>query len=328
MSRDTTQAVASPAWACDRGGHLWPKDRETVAPDGARIRYTVRGQDGPWLVLAAGFLCPDNFWRYLVPHFERDHRVLVLNYRGVGASTDPREPGFRARNVRADDYTVERFAGDVGAVIEAEDARDVTLVGHSMGCQVALETWRQQEERAEERGGANRIGALVLVTGPYASPMHTFYGSKLGLYLFPLAYAGIPLMPRVVQRAIGRSLRLPVVIPVARWIQALGPRTPAEAMQGFFEHFGSVDPMIILKIAKGMHDFDAGPWLSDVAVPSLVVVGSQDRFSPPELGELMVDVLPDAELVEIEGGTHAALIEFPDAVHAAIEAFLERVAGQ
>jgi hypothetical protein len=30
-------------WAGDRGGHEWPKNREVVATDGARIRYPVRG---------------------------------------------------------------------------------------------------------------------------------------------------------------------------------------------------------------------------------------------------------------------------------------------
>jgi pimeloyl-ACP methyl ester carboxylesterase len=306
-------------WPGDRGGHVWPKDREVVTGDGARIRYTVRGaEDGPWLVLCSGFLCPDNFWTDLGPLLMERYRVVVLNYRGVGASTDPRRPGYRAHNVRSSDYTIERFAGDVTAVLEAEEATDVTVIGHSMGCQVALQTWRS---------APGRVASLVLVTGPYASPLHTFYGSNLGVYLFPLASLGLPLLPRPLQRAITKLPRLPIAMAVARSARALGPDTPRAGMQAYFRHFGEVDPLVALKIAKGMHRFDAGPWLDQVDVPVQVLVGSDDRFSPPELGEVMVATIPDAELVQIEGGSHAALIEHPLEIHDAIASFLHRRLG-
>lgn len=315
----TAAAAAPTSWPGDRGGHLWPKDREVVSDDGARIRYTVRGRpDGPWLVFCAGFMCPDTFWRHLGPLLLERYRCVFLNYRGVGASTDPREPGYRGWRVRAGDYTIERFAGDVVDVIEAEDAHQVTLVGHSMGCQVALEGWRQARDR---------VSALALLTGPYASPLHTFYGSKLGARLFPLAYVGIPAMPRPLQKQVGRVLRLPIAMPVARLVRALGPQTPAEDMRGYFQHFGTVDPMVVLKIARGMHDFDAGPWLHTVDVPTLVVVGSEDTFSPPELGEVIIRHVPDSELVTIDGGTHGALLEFPAEIHDAMADFLHRSLG-
>ncbi|MBW3659645.1 MAG: alpha/beta hydrolase [Actinobacteria bacterium] len=315
MSAPSTTETA-PAWPGDRGGHVWPKDREVVAEDGARIRYTVRGpEDGPWMVLCSGYMCPDNFWMYAAPTWMETHRVVVLNYRGVGASTDPRPPGYRALGVSSSDYTVEKFADDVASVLAAEGALDVAVVGHSMGVQVALQTWRTVP---------HRVAALSLITGPYASPLHTFYGSKLGIYLFPFASLGLQLSPRRVQRLVGLTLRSPIALPLARLIRALGPETPYEGMRPYFEHFDRVDPMVALKIAKGMHRFDAGPWLDEVDVPVQVVVGSEDRFSPPALGERMVEVLPDAELVEIEGGTHGALIEYPDEIARAVSEFLDR----
>lgn len=324
LHRDAPPA-AGHDWPGDRGGHLWEKDREAVTRDGARIRYTVRGEDGPWIVLCAGFLCPDNFWRYLVPALEPDHRVVVLNYRGVGASTDPRPPGPRSRNVSSDDYTIGRFAWDVRAVLDAEDAGAVTVLGHSMGCKVALETWRQERQAAGEESPPNRVSSLVLVTGPYASPLKTFYDTDVMARLFPFLYTGIGILPRRAQYAITRSLRLPVAMPVARLVKALGPDTPEEAMEGYLHHFGEVDPMIALKIAKGMHQFDAEPWLGEVDVPTQVIVGTEDRFSPPELGRHIVDAVPEAELVTIEGGTHGAIIEFPDQIAAAVRDFMERV---
>jgi pimeloyl-ACP methyl ester carboxylesterase len=310
---------SAPHWPGDRGGHLWPKDREVVASDDARIRYTVRGNpDGPWVVFLAGFMCPDNFWQYVGPLLFDRYRCVFLNYRGVGASTDPRPPGYRGMNLRPGDYTIEKFASDVASLLAAEDATEVTLIGHSMGCQVALETWRQSRDR---------VAALALVTGPHTSPLHSFYGSKLGTHLFPVAYFGLPAVPRPLQKQIGKLLRLPIAMPVARMIRALGPQTPPEAMAGYFEHFGNVDPMIVLKIARGMHEFDSSPWLHDVSVPTLIVVGSEDRFSPPELGEVVLQHVPDSEIVTIVGGTHGAIIEFPAEIHDVLSDFLHRVSG-
>lgn len=312
-SSDTIRDGSSP-WPGDRGGHLWDKEREVVTEDGAHIRYTVRGDaDGPWMVLCAGFMCPDNFWRDIGPLFMERYRVIVMNYRGVGASTDPREPGFRSHNVRSSDYTIERMAGDVIAVLEAEDATDVTAIGHSMGCQVALQV---------QHDAPDRIAALALVTGPYTSPLHSFYGSDIGTYLFPFVYLGLPLLPRAMQWSIVKAVRLPVNMAVARLVRALGPHTPKEGMELYFQHFGNVDPMITMKIAKGMHRFDSRPWLDEVDVPTLVVVGRADTFSPPELGQELVGLMPDAELVTIEGGTHGALIEFGPEIHDAIASFL------
>jgi pimeloyl-ACP methyl ester carboxylesterase len=299
---------------------VWAKDREVAAEDGARIRYTVLGdragaRDERPIVLCAGFMCPDNFWEHLGPALAERHPVVVLNYRGIGASTHPREPGYRARNLHPEDYTIERFAGDVAAVLDAEGFTDAVAIGHSMGCQVALQLWRSRPDL---------VSGLVLVTGPYASPLHTFYGSKLGLYLFPFAYFGVPMLPRPVQRQILRALRLPIAMPVARLIRALAPHTPAEGMKRYFDHFSEADALIVLKIARGMHEFDAGWWLHEVDVPVQVLVGSIDTFSPPAIGEALLAALPDAELSSVEDGTHGALLEFPDEIHDAIADFLHR----
>ncbi len=59
-----------------------------MTDDGTVVRYATRGpRSAPWIVCCAGYLCPDNFWRDLAPDLARDHRLIVLNYRGIGASS-------------------------------------------------------------------------------------------------------------------------------------------------------------------------------------------------------------------------------------------------
>lgn len=72
-------------WGPKTAGELWHKDRNVRSFDGTCVRYTRLGsQDAPVVALCAGFLCPDTYWRYLVPRarpaFPR--AVLELPARG------------------------------------------------------------------------------------------------------------------------------------------------------------------------------------------------------------------------------------------------------
>jgi len=282
----------------DRGGHVWPKERGTAASDGTVLRYTVVGDDGPWVVLCSGFLCPDNWWAWYAAQLAETHRVLVGNVRGIGASHDPAAGS-------PEPWSIGAFAGDVHAMMDAAGARDALLVGHSMGCQVALETWRRDV-------GGDRVAGLGLVTGSYRGPLHDFYGTSVGHHLFPLLEHGSRLLPDRLVAAAPQVLRLPIAMGVARGIGALSSHTPYAGARGYFEHGARLDGRTVLDMAAAMRAHDAGPWLGEVDVPVLVVVAENDTFTPPHLGWELRDALPDGELHLIRDGSHGALVEFPD----------------
>lgn len=68
--------------------------------------------------------------------------------------------------------------------------------------------------------------------------------------------------------------------------------------------------------------------MSELTMPALVVHGSDDLAIGIERGRALADLLPNGELVEIEGGGHAANLTHPADVNAAIAAFLERVGSR
>jgi pimeloyl-ACP methyl ester carboxylesterase len=306
--------MAQPA---DRGGHIWAKDRETCSADGTAIRYTVRGDgDGPWVVLCPGFVCGDNFWTYLVPELESSHRVAIPNYRALGASGLPRDPGPFGLGLRSSDYSIERHAEDVVAVLETEGIASCVLVGHSMGTQVALEVYRAL--------GSERVAGIGLVTGPYASPLKTFYGTGLGARIFPLAYFAARVAPEPLVRLTTRIAHLPGILDLAQVGGAIGPRTPRDPMHLWLEHVAELDAGAMVRVAKGMHHHDASDLLDDIEVPALVVSGTKDTFTPPHVGAEMAERIPDCEILVVDGATHCALIEEPRAVNDAILSLLDR----
>ncbi|MFO7778731.1 MAG: alpha/beta hydrolase [Nitriliruptoraceae bacterium] len=293
----------------DRGGHLWAKDRTATSVDGARIAYTVRGPVGaPPVLLCAGYLCPDNFWRDLAPGLAVDHRVVLLNYRGVGASSEARGDALPPD---ASGYSMELLAADVAAVADAEGIGEAMVVGHSMGVEVALALWRTRPDL---------VGALALIAGPYASPLLTFYGSRIAAAVFPFVSVSVPALPRALTGVAMRALELPITLPVARKIRALGPHTPDEGMRDYRWHLSEVDPRTAIWTARGMHDFEPTPWLHEVDVPALVIVGSADAWAPAEVGERLVGMLPDARLLVIPEGSHGLPIEFPELIEQQLRA--------
>lgn len=72
------------------------------------------------------------------------------------------------------------------------------------------------------------------------------------------------------------------------------------------------------------HDNGALPWLEEIDVPVLIVVGSEDK--PALSAATFIErVVPHARAIVITRSGHAANMHKPDAVNAAIRAFLGRL---
>jgi pimeloyl-ACP methyl ester carboxylesterase len=71
---------------------------------------------------------------------------------------------------------------------------------------------------------------------------------------------------------------------------------------------------------------DSRPTLSTIDVPVLVLVGEEDRLTPPADSEAMVAALPSARLSRVEGTGHLAALERPAEVADLIASFLKEVA--
>jgi pimeloyl-ACP methyl ester carboxylesterase len=76
-------------------------------------------------------------------------------------------------------------------------------------------------------------------------------------------------------------------------------------------------------VAARRADFRAR--LGELRLPALVIYGSKDTIAPPADAAALAADIRGAERVEIPGGGHYLYRERADALHAAIDAFLERL---
>ena len=112
----------------------WP--RLAISADGTPISFESYGSGEPTLVFVHGWSCDARYWREQIPHFSKNHRVIVLDLAGHGHSGMGRT-----------EYTMRSFGEDVKAVAEASGSRSVILVGHSMGGSVIAEAARLMADR-------------------------------------------------------------------------------------------------------------------------------------------------------------------------------------
>jgi pimeloyl-ACP methyl ester carboxylesterase len=301
-------------------GVTWPKDRTVETSDGARLAYTFLGPEPgrqagrgqPVVALCSGLLCADSWWYYLAPALaDAGWRVLVWHSRGIASSTLP-------RTGTKDAFTIPRVAEDLAEIAAAEGLDQLVLIGHSMGVQVALEFYREHPEQ---------VTALVSLTGPYASPIPTLYRRpEINWFVYqplrPLMHLVPTPMLRLVWWALWGYVPFP---PVAQLIGAFGPRTDPAVINSYAAHARSRHPRVVLRIAEGMHGHSAKDLLPYVDVPTLIVVGGRDPFSPPELGRRMAEAIVDSELRTAPLGTHGTIIEYPDLVNDWVLDFMARL---
>lgn len=71
-----------------------------------------------------------------------------------------------------------------------------------------------------------------------------------------------------------------------------------------------------------LYSLDLRPHLATVAMPVLIVVGSEDQATPPAMARELQGLLPDARLIELPGVAHGPQIQEPGTFLAAVRSFL------
>ena len=272
--------------------------------DGTRIYYRSEGSGFP-LVACNGILCSVGYWAYMRPFFRKRARMVVWDYRGHGSSEIPRHPSH---------MTIGAYCGDLKAVMDALSIEKTVLIGHSMGVQVILEFYRRYPER---------VMGLIPVCGTYGYPFTTFYDRPwTGKVLAPLLYSGEK-HARLVERLLKPLLGTPVPIPLARATGSIHwYLCPREIMKDYFHHIATLDFATGFRAMQGMATHTAEDVLERVRVPTLIIAGEKDPFTPAWIAEKMWRTIPGAELLIIPQGTHTALVENPTLMHLRMEIFL------
>jgi pimeloyl-ACP methyl ester carboxylesterase len=257
----------------------------TAKINGLDLYFERHGEQGDPLVLVHGFTGDVSDWRYQVPEFAPDHRLLIFDLRGHGRSEAPRD---RAA------YTVDQMADDTEALVAEVGFERYHLLGHSMGGAVVQEIALRRPRRllsltledTSYRFGLGRNEAVR----QWAAMRHRLAEEQGMRAVADMPPAGPPPPHQTEERRAEERERL--------------SRMSVDAFIGAWEH--------ALENWPGVRDR-----LSEIAVPTLVICGELDGTQfVPETGERRLAGLAAAAHVLAEEIPGARLAMIPEAGHA------------
>jgi len=283
----------------------------TEGEDGTRIHWSRVGPERsppgpalPTLVCCDGIGCDGFAWKYLVRDFAPRHRIVRWHYRGHGRSGMP----ANRNNVGFDD-----LCGDLGAVLAATRTKDPVLLGHSMGVQVCLEYHRRHP---------SLVRGLILLCGSHGLPLDTFHDSKALKTIFPSMLTAAERWPAAMALFWRLGCTAELSYQIATRLEVNGNLVRREDFLPYFVHLAGMDPRLFLGMLRNASEHTAWDHLPEIDVPTLIVAGTKDTFTPYWLSEEMHDRIPGAQMLTVPGGTHVAPIEHPELIALRLEKWL------
>jgi pimeloyl-ACP methyl ester carboxylesterase len=249
-------------------------DVRRLTVNGVNLAVDIAGE-GPAVLFIHGYPLDRTLWRHQVDHLVGFRRIAP-DLRGMGLSDAP-DLG----------YSMTTYADDLAALLDSLGVDEVALVGLSLGGYVAFEfvrRWRRrvralvlmdtrsEADSAEGRRARDLAAAAVREGGPAA----------IADAMMPKLFARED--PKEVSGA-DEVRRMILASPAAGIAGALG------AMRD------RPDSTSLLPTLGG--------------IPTLVVVGEDDRVTPPDTARAMAEAIPGARLQVVPGAGHLTPIEQP-----------------
>jgi pimeloyl-ACP methyl ester carboxylesterase len=283
-------------------------------PDGTSLYVERYGPtDAPAIVLTHGAGANRTSWYYAIRSLSERFQVIVWDMPGLGHST----------KAGHGDYSLERHARDLEAVLGVADGRVALLVGHSMGGMVLLTFCRLFPQHL-----GSKVRGLALVDTSYTNPARTttaagFIRAIQKPVLEPLLHVTAWLAPLV-------------------WLMSwMGYMNGSSHLIGMILGFagsqtrGQLDlatrynplawPGVQARETLAMFRYDATEVLDALPVPTLVFTGHLDRMIVPETAQFMSAHIPDAQLVRLEPAGHMPVFERHDRLVSELAALAQRV---
>ncbi len=189
-------------------------------------------------------------------------------------------------------YTLRQLASDVHEVLVGLETVPTVVVGHSMGGIVAQRLAIDHPEAVQ---------ALVLVATTSADPDDSLVSAKVADESDEVGYVA------ALRKNFRRWFLHTSDESVLQWTQTEMLRTPSRVTLGLVDDY------------RGL---DIRPRLPDIKMPTLVIGARGDVSTPVTSSELMAELIPDSELIIIDGAGHFVQLERPQEVNLAIQRFL------
>lgn len=233
--------------------------------------------DAPPIVLLHGWSLDGEMTFYrVIPLLAERFRVVVPDHRAHGKSE-----WVRGRVEMSD------LADELAAVLDAIGCGPATVVGYSMGGLVAQELARRHPRH---------IAKLVLAATAAR----------------PVAERRVPTR---VMFFLGRTLlrisRYEASMATTRVLRRTGSLN-REHQRWMWESLMRRDPTLYAEMGLAVFHFDSRPWIGRLKLPTMVIIPTDDQMIAPRAQYELASLVADADIVELVGAGHEAVMNRAD----------------
>ena len=259
-----------------------------VAARGLPMAYDDVGAGTP-VVFLHGFPLDRRMWAEQLEALVGHARGIAPDLRGFG-ETAPAPP-----------YSMDQYADDVVALLDALAVERAVVAGLSMGGYVAFALWRRHPDR---------VRALVLADTRAAADTDEVRERRRLLAALARERGSRAVADAQIEGLVGKSTRRerPEVAQILHRMLAAAPV-----------------PGIVGALEAMMARPDSTPTLATIAVPTLVVVGDEDALTPAAEARAMQGAIPGSRLAVIAGAGHVSNVERPAEFNRLLRDFLAAV---
>ena len=219
--------------------------------------------------------------------------TVAWDARGYGDSDDPDEP-----------LKFSDFAEDLNALLDHLGVQAAHLVGLSMGGMIVQDFYGRY---------ADRVATLTLAD------------TSCGFGAASEEDRREFLVPRLepLQAGLTPADLAPKMIDVLT-----GSKASENVRQRLLKSLSAVRTEPYIQALKAVVTTDFRKILSGIDVPTLIIVGTEDKVLPVSESQALADAIPGAELAIIEQAGHLTNIEAPERFNTIIGDFLDRYASR
>jgi 3-oxoadipate enol-lactonase len=265
---------------------------EARTRDGETLSFTRHPAPAgaPRIVFVHSLALDRTLWSGVTAALEGRAETVTYDARGHGRSGRPAGP-----------YTTDQFADDLADLLDHLGWADAVVVGCSMGGCVAQAFAARHRDRTR--------AALFIDTTAWYGPTA------------PEDWAG--------RAAAARNKGLDSLIPfqLTRWFGDAFREARPELMAQLTEVFTANDIACYEATCTMLGAADLRASAADIRHPAAVLVGEDDKATPPEMAKALAELIGDGPATVVRGTRHLTPLENPAVVIEALTGLLGRVAG-
>ncbi|MGA9876333.1 MAG: alpha/beta hydrolase [Solirubrobacteraceae bacterium] len=276
----------------------WRAYQRWVEVAGEPVNVVELGE-GPAIVFVHGLSGSWTNWLEQMPVFGASHRVIAMDLPGFGRSPMPRDP-----------ITISAYARLVDNLLETLGVSAATVVGNSMGGFISAELAIAYPQRVER---------LVVVSAAGISTYRHRSVERIEPYLRRVA----PILAAYTGWTAARSdwtARRPGLRNLGLGLVTSHPsRLPAPLAAELMRGAGKPGFMQAL---RANIDYPLRERLPEIACPTLIVWGENDRVIPVGDASVFGELIPNSRKVIFEDTGHLSMIERPEAFNELLDEFV------